>query len=205
MAAVRALRGQSVGPEALAGTDPARAEQIAHTITNPAWRAQALAGLAQAVAGTDPDRADHLATNVQQLTRTATDALRQDAALAGVAATGFYVVQAVRPTPGTVAVERNFFGIGVDSDQAKLFPDAPVLTSMLKRVDNAVFQTVEAFANDSFPGGEVQTFGLEEDGISLAEFGEFDDLVPQEVKDAVDQARSDIIDGTVEVPESPQG
>jgi basic membrane protein A len=98
------------------------------------------------------------------------------------------------------ATERQFFGIGVDSDQAALFPDAPVLTSMLKRVDNAVFQTVEAFANGEFPGGEVQTFGLEEEGVGLAEFGEFDGDVPQEVKDAVEQARTDIIDGTVEVP-----
>jgi len=98
------------------------------------------------------------------------------------------------------ATERQFFGIGVDSDQAALFPDAPVLTSMLKRVDNAVFQTVEAFANDEFPGGEVQTFGLEDEGVGLAEFGEFDELVPQEVKDAIDQARTDIIDGAVEVP-----
>jgi len=103
------------------------------------------------------------------------------------------------------ATERQFFGIGVDSDQAELFPEAPVLTSMLKRVDNAVFQTVEAFANDSFPGGEVQTFGLEEEGVDLAEFGQFDELVPQEVKDAVDQARSDIIDGTVEVPTETSG
>jgi basic membrane protein A len=103
------------------------------------------------------------------------------------------------------AAERQFFGIGVDSDQAALFPDAPVLTSMLKRVDNAVFQTVEAFANDEFPGGEVQTFGLEEEGIDLAPFGEFDSVVPQEVKDAVDQARSDILDGAVEVPTVPAG
>lgn len=103
------------------------------------------------------------------------------------------------------ATERQFFGIGVDSDQAALFPDAPVLTSMLKRVDNAVFQTVEAFANDEFPGGEVQIFALEDEGVDLAEFGEFDGDVPQEVKDAVDQARSDIIDGTVEVPTEPAG
>jgi basic membrane protein A and related proteins len=104
-----------------------------------------------------------------------------------------------------VATERQFFGIGVDIDQAALFPDAPVLTSMLKRVDNAVFQTVEDFANDEFPGGEVQTFGLEEEGIDLAPFGQFDDVVPQEVKDAVDQARTDIIDGAVEVPTEPAG
>jgi basic membrane protein A and related proteins len=103
------------------------------------------------------------------------------------------------------ATERQFFGIGVDSDQAALFPDAPVLTSMLKRVDNAVFQTVEAYANDEFPGGEVQTFGLEEQGIDLAPFGEFDDMVPQEVKDAVEQARADLTGGAVEVPTAPAG
>ena len=98
------------------------------------------------------------------------------------------------------AQERNFFAIGVDSDQAAINPGVPILTSMLKRVDNAVFQTVEDFANDQFPGGEIQTFGLEEEGVGLAEYGEFDDVVPQEVKDAVDQARQDIIGGSVEVP-----
>jgi basic membrane protein A len=103
------------------------------------------------------------------------------------------------------ATERQFFGIGVDSDQAALFPDAPVLTSMLKRVDNAVFQTVEAFANDEFPGGQVLTFGLEDEGVDLAPFGEFDDMVPQEVKDAVEQARTDLVDEAVEVPTEPAG
>ncbi len=101
------------------------------------------------------------------------------------------------------ASSRNFFAIGVDSDQAALNPDVPILTSMLKRVDNAVFQTVEAYAQDQFPGGEVQTFGLEEDGVDLAPFGEFEDLVPTEVTDAVDQARQDIIDGAIEVPTEP--
>jgi basic membrane protein A len=101
------------------------------------------------------------------------------------------------------ANDRQFFAIGVDSDQAALNPGVPILTSMLKRVDNAVFQTVEQFANDEFPGGEVQTFGLAEDGIGLAPFGDFQDLVPTEVTDAVDEARQEIIDGAVEVPTEP--
>jgi basic membrane protein A len=103
------------------------------------------------------------------------------------------------------ASSRNFFAIGVDSDQAAINPNVPILTSMLKRVDNAVFQTVEAYASDQFPGGEVQTFGLEEEGVALAPFGEFEDLVPSEVTDAVDQAREDIISGSVEVPTEPAG
>jgi len=101
------------------------------------------------------------------------------------------------------ANDRQFLAIGVDSDQAALNPGVPILTSMLKRVDNAVFQTIEQFANDEFPAGEVQTFGLAEEGVGLAPFGEFEDLVPTEVTDAVDQARQDIIDGNVEVPTEP--
>jgi basic membrane protein A and related proteins len=102
------------------------------------------------------------------------------------------------------AQQESIFAIGVDSDQAQLFPEAPILTSVVKRVDNAVFQTVEAAANGEFPGGEVREFGLEDEGISLAPFGEFDGDVPQEVKDAVEEARQGIIDGEIEVPEEPQ-
>jgi basic membrane protein A len=102
------------------------------------------------------------------------------------------------------ASEQNIFAIGVDSNQAELNPDAPILTSMVKRVDNAVFQTVQSARNGEFPGGEVQTFGLEGDGVGLAPYGRFDDQVPQEVKDQVDGARQGIIDGEIEVPDTPQ-
>lgn len=101
------------------------------------------------------------------------------------------------------ANEQNIFAIGVDSDQAELNPDAPILTSMVKRVDNAVFQTTQSARNGEFPGGEVQTFGLEDNGVSLAPYGRFDDQVPQKVKDQVDEARQGIIDGEIEVPDTP--
>lgn len=101
------------------------------------------------------------------------------------------------------AGEQNIFAIGVDSDQAQLNPDAPILTSVVKRVDTAVFETIEAARNGEFPGGEVREFGLEDNGIGLAPFGRFGDVVPQEVKDQVDQARQSIIDGETEVPSEP--
>lgn len=102
-----------------------------------------------------------------------------------------------------VAQEESFFAIGVDADQAPLFPEAPILTSVVKRVDNAVFQTIEQSQNDEFPGGEIVEFGLEDGGLSLADFGEFDELVPQEVKDQIDEANQGIIDGDIEVPMEP--
>jgi basic membrane protein A len=71
---------------------------------------------------------------------------------------------------------------------------------MVKRVDIAVFDTVQAATNGQWPGGEVKAYGLAEGGVDLAPFGRFDSVVPQTVKDAADQARQAIIDGEVQVP-----
>ena len=102
------------------------------------------------------------------------------------------------------AKEKHIFAIGVDADQAKLFPEAPILTSVVKRVDNAVYQTIEQAKNGKFPAGQVVDFGLNNNGISLAPFGRFDSQVPQEVKDQVDKAKQGIIDGKIKVPTKPQ-
>jgi basic membrane protein A len=102
------------------------------------------------------------------------------------------------------ATEQNIFAIGVDADQAKLFPEAPILTSVVKRVDNAVFQTIQEARDGSFPSGEVLEFGLDDKGISLAPFGKFEDMVPQKVKDEVDKANQGIIDGDIKVPDKVQ-
>ena len=102
------------------------------------------------------------------------------------------------------AKEKHIFAIGVDADQAKLFPEAPILTSVVKRVDNAVFQTIQEADEDKFPGGEVVEFGLDDKGISLAPFGRFEEDVPQNVKDEVDKAQQGIIAGDIKVPDSPQ-
>ncbi len=102
------------------------------------------------------------------------------------------------------AKEQKVFAIGVDADQAKSFPTAPILTSVVKRVDNAVFQTIEQAQNGKFPAGKVVDFGLDNKGISLAPFYRFDDQVPQEVKDEVDKAKQGIIDGKIKVPTKPQ-
>jgi basic membrane protein A len=102
------------------------------------------------------------------------------------------------------AGEKSIFAIGVDADQAKLFPDAPILTSVVKRVDNAVFQTIQEASEGAFPSGEVVEFGLDDRGISLAPFGRFDGDVPQNVKDEVKSAQQGIIDGDIKVPDTVQ-
>lgn len=102
------------------------------------------------------------------------------------------------------ASEQNIFAIGVDADQGKLFPESPILTSVVKRVDNAVYQTIEQSRDGKFPGGKVVEYGLDDGGLSLAPYGRFDGDVPQEVKDQVDEAKQGIIDGDVKVPDKPQ-
>jgi basic membrane protein A len=102
------------------------------------------------------------------------------------------------------ATEKKVFAIGVDLDQAKLFKDAPILTSVVKRVDNAVYDTIKGVSKGGKPKGEIVDRGLKEKGLSLAPFGRFDKDVPQKVKDAVDKAKKDIIAGKVKVPDKPQ-
>jgi basic membrane protein A and related proteins len=102
------------------------------------------------------------------------------------------------------ATQEKIFAIGVDLDQAKLFKEAPILTSVVKRVDNAVYQTIKGFSEGGKPKGTTVDRGLKEGGISLAPFGRFDDLVPRKVKDEVDKAQKGIINGDIKVPDKPQ-
>ncbi|MEK4406941.1 BMP family protein [Sporosarcina sp. FSL K6-6792] len=91
--------------------------------------------------------------------------------------------------------------IGVDSDQydeGKVGDDNITLTSMLKRVDIAVKNTADLAAKGEFPGGEVTTFGLADNGIALADSH---GAIPQDVLDEVEKFTKQIADGEIEVPE----
>lgn len=102
----------------------------------------------------------------------------------------------------TAAQEAGALFIGVDVDQYETVPDSGdvMLTSAIKRLDVAVFETVKAVLEGTFVGGENRTFGLAEDGVGLAPFHDFEDNISQEILDAVEAARTAVIDGTVIVP-----
>jgi basic membrane protein A len=97
------------------------------------------------------------------------------------------------------AAEQGVWGIGVDADQGHLGDH--ILTSSLKRVDEAVFQTIEKLVNGETVGGGLTVFGLAEDGVGL---GEVSPDVPQDVLDQVEEQRQRIIDGEIEIPEEVQ-
>ena len=65
----------------------------------------------------------------------------------------------------SAAGERDVWGIGVDADQSFLGPH--ILTSALKGVDTAVFETVQAVLDGTFEGGGNAVFGLDRAGVGL--------------------------------------
>ena len=89
------------------------------------------------------------------------------------------------------------FAIGVDSDQNWVKPGF-ILTSMVKRVDNAVYQIVRDRVENR-PLGGIHTYGLENDGISYAVDEYNKDLIPPATIQAVEAARQKIISGQIKV------
>jgi basic membrane protein A len=100
------------------------------------------------------------------------------------------------------AVEADRLAIGVDSDQyQQVEADAQpcILSSMLKRVDVAVYTAIENLINGELEGGAPLTFDLSNDGVGYAtDGGQLDDDVEQ-----LDALKADIIDGKIEVPTAP--
>ena len=96
--------------------------------------------------------------------------------------------------------------IWVDSDGYETAPQYQdlMLTSVLKRIDNAVLAATEQAVNDNFTN-EPYVGTLENEGVGLAPFHEFEDEVPDELKSELDELRQGIIDGsiTVESPNAP--
>jgi basic membrane protein A and related proteins len=112
-----------------------------------------------------------------------------DVIYAAAGGTGVGVLQA--------AADAGKLGIGVDSNQNGLQP-GKVLTSMVKRVDVAVYNTFMDAKNDKFTGG-INDLGLKEGGVDYAMDDNNKALVDDAMKAAVEKAKADIIAGTVKV------
>src|SRR5262245_54049062 len=89
------------------------------------------------------------------------------------------------------------FVIGVDSNQNWVKPGF-VLTSMVKRVDNAVYQIVKDRV-EKRPIGGIHVYGLDNEGVGYAVDQFNKDLIPQSTIGAVDAAKQKIISGQIKV------
>ncbi len=112
-----------------------------------------------------------------------------DIVFAAAGATGQGVLKA--------AADAGKFGIGVDSNQDNLFP-GKVLTSMLKRVDVATYDTFMAAKDGSWKGG-VHVFGVKDGGVGYAEDEWNKAILSTDAKKAAEAAKADIISGKIVV------
>jgi basic membrane protein A len=112
-----------------------------------------------------------------------------DVVYAAAGGTGVGVLQA--------AADAGKLAIGVDSNQNGLQP-GHVLTSMVKRVDVAVYNAFTDAKDGKFTFG-VENLGLAEDGVGYAMDDNNKALVTPEMQKAADQAKADIISGKIKV------
>ncbi|MGA7757753.1 MAG: BMP family ABC transporter substrate-binding protein [Ilumatobacteraceae bacterium] len=114
---------------------------------------------------------------------------------AGSSGLGAFEAAAEAGEPGEV------WAIGVDSDQYNLVSEELqpyILTSMLKKVDVATFETIKVFCEGGDIGG-VQVFDLSVDGVDYSTAGGFVD----DIADQLDELKAQIINGEIEVPTTP--
>ena len=96
------------------------------------------------------------------------------------------------------AKEKNQLAIGVDSDQFHVAPCC-VLTSMIKNVDVAVYETIKKVVEGQFKGGEYE-FGLKDGGVGFVYDDNNKSKIPQAVADEMKTLTKQIVDGTIKVP-----
>jgi len=100
----------------------------------------------------------------------------------------------------TAAKERGKWGIGVDVDQYYTLPNEKdiLITSCMKRLDNAVYTVVEDTLAGRFQGGGVYVGTLENGGVGMAPFHDYENEIPGEVKSELDAIKQGIINGSID-------
>ncbi len=86
----------------------------------------------------------------------------------------------------------NVWGVGVDADQAYLGPY--VLTSALKRVDTAVFESIKDAKGGTFKGGQDAVYGIKDDGVGI---GKFSAKTPKGIAAKVAAIKAQIVSGKI--------
>lgn len=120
-----------------------------------------------------------------------------DVIFAAAGNSGFGTFDAVEQYGKDARGRARALAIGVDSNQNWVKPGF-ILTSMVKRVDNAVYQIVKD-RMENRPVGGVHSYGLDNNGVAYA----FDDynksLIPASTIEAVESAKQKIINGQIKV------
>ncbi len=93
--------------------------------------------------------------------------------------------------------ERDFYAIGVDSDQDYL-EEGLVLTSMLKRLDIAIVSVIEDLKNGKFEPG-TRIFNVENDGVGITDLEYTKDVIGEEKLAQLEKVRKAIVSKEIDV------
>ncbi|HBT50228.1 MAG: Putative ABC-type transport system, periplasmic component/surface lipoprotein [Caldanaerobacter subterraneus] len=103
------------------------------------------------------------------------------------------------------AKEMKRYAIGVDSDQALLFAESDpekanlIVTSMLKRVDNSLLRAIKLYKEGNLKFGEAEALGLKEEAVGLADNEYYRKLVPEDIRQFIEDLKTKIINGEIKV------
>jgi len=97
----------------------------------------------------------------------------------------------------TIKGNDNLYAIGVDSNQDGEVP-GKILTSILKRVDVAVFNVTKEGLEGNFTPG-ITTLGLKENGMETTDFEFSKDVIGKENLDKLEEIKADLIAGKIEI------
>ncbi|MGL4402345.1 MAG: BMP family lipoprotein [Fusobacteriaceae bacterium] len=89
------------------------------------------------------------------------------------------------------------YGIGVDSDQDYMVP-GKILTSMMKNVDNAVYDIISESVKGNFKGG-VHHYGIKENGVGTTQFKYTKDIIGKENLAKIEEIKNAILLGNIKV------
>jgi len=98
------------------------------------------------------------------------------------------------------AFERKLYAIGTDANQNWVKPGT-ILTSMLKRVDVAVFDTIRRAAENKFTGG-INVYGLDNEGVGYALDENNTPLITPQLLERVEKAKAEIVGGSIKVTDA---
>lgn len=104
------------------------------------------------------------------------------------------------------AVESEEYALGVDADQALQFQAqgdeetaSHVPTSVLTNIGNTLYRAVGLYRDGELPVGELESLGLAEDAVGLADNEYYQAAYSDELKTEIEEVKQQIIDGEIEV------
>lgn len=104
------------------------------------------------------------------------------------------------------AKETGKYVIGSDSDQALLFKESDpekaetMVTSVMKRIDLSIVRAIGMYLDDTLPFGQSESLGMNEDAIDIADNEYYQQYVPEDVRNQVNEIENKILAGEIEVP-----